>query len=359
MTGRPDEASPLQSSPCCKSTTLASLTLYRCQRQSESARQSNISFSRPGSSSNSLRPSSKTLAPRALISHRSAGSVEKVDFEIVDQEDQIQPALTRIRDDIGETLSVNCEGEDLSRRGKLSLVCVASALGKYTFLFDIKTLGAKVFDEGMREILEDPGREKLMFDCRQDSDCLWHQYKVKLANVLDLQPIEVIFRELRARKPDRKRLVSGYMRCLQNYRGSAQARLIQLKTACRPLMANSGRVWMERPIQNKLLDLAALGIQGYYPLFRHMTCLGNNQARYASQKYVEFLREREVRLYDKYERNAYLPWRVIPRSGDASGVYSEETVCVGCKRSFPRSDFSSVTAGNQRCPVCLKVYYEN
>ena len=109
----------------------------------------------------------------------------------MDSDAEIEPALAQLRERSATApfLAVDCEGQTLSRRGKLSVVSVATE--SHTYLFDIKTLGAKVFDRGLRELLEDTSREKLMFDCRQDSDCLWHLFKVKLANVLDLQLLQV------------------------------------------------------------------------------------------------------------------------------------------------------------------------
>ena len=111
----------------------------------------------------------------------------------MNEKSEIQPALAKLREcnSPSNLLAVDCEGDNLSRKGKLSIVSVATE--NHAFLFDVKTLGARVFDEGLRDLLEDPSREKLMFDCRADSDCLWHQYQVKLVNVLDLQLMQVKF----------------------------------------------------------------------------------------------------------------------------------------------------------------------
>ncbi|XP_022090536.1 piRNA biogenesis protein EXD1-like [Acanthaster planci] len=305
----------------------------------------------------------------SVISGTSLGSMGKIGHrELVDQVGQIQPALAKIRepDQAFPFLAVNCEGEDLSRRGTLSLVCVATK--NYTYLFDIKTLGTQVFDEGLRDLLQDPDREKLMFDCRQDSDCLWHQHGVKLANVLDLQLLQIIYREDSSTKRDIKRLVRGYQRCLEIYLRSSEERLIKLKLSCKPMMEHSGRVWLERPIQAKLQELAALSVRGYLSLYQFMNgCLRSGRNNYAawlrcaSQKYVEFLRDREVRLYDKYERNAYLPWRLIPERASTSWEYKEEVACMGCKRCFPLSDFTLIQLKSRepKCPVCRKVSCEN
>ena len=112
-------------------------------------------------------------------------------YEIVEEDSQIELALEKLRErnEASPFLGVDCEGESLSRTGELVILSVATE--HQTYLFNINKLGAGVFDKGLRDLLEDPKREKLMFDCRQDSDCLWHQFKVKLTNVLDLQLLEV------------------------------------------------------------------------------------------------------------------------------------------------------------------------
>ena len=46
----------------------------------------------------------------------------------------------------------------------------------------------------LQSILESTTQEKLMFDCRGQSDALWHQFQVKLAGVLGLQLLEVLYR---------------------------------------------------------------------------------------------------------------------------------------------------------------------
>ena len=49
-------------------------------------------------------------------------------------------------------------------------------------------MGARAFEEGrLRELLESTRVLKLVFDCRGDSDALYHQRSVKLRNVYDVQ----------------------------------------------------------------------------------------------------------------------------------------------------------------------------
>ena len=90
-----------------------------------------------------------------------------------------RPINTRI-------LLLTVKGIDLSRNGSLTVLFIA--VKWQTFIFDIKTLGAK-------EILEDDKQNKLMFACRNDFDALWHQFQVKLKGVLDIQLMKILYRE--------------------------------------------------------------------------------------------------------------------------------------------------------------------
>ena len=51
-------------------------------------------------------------------------------------------------------------------------------------------LGSAAFTGGLKKLLESEHLLKVTFDCRADSDALWHQYGVRLTNVLDVQVYE-------------------------------------------------------------------------------------------------------------------------------------------------------------------------
>ena len=99
-------------------------------------------------------------------------------------------------------LAVDVEGERLSRTGRVTLLQVATA--ERVFIFDVLALGAEAFDAqpagdtgaplGLRALLEDADRTKLMWDVRRDSDALHHQHAVSLADVLDVQLAAVAVR---------------------------------------------------------------------------------------------------------------------------------------------------------------------
>ena len=93
-------------------------------------------------------------------------------------------------------LAFDCEGVDLGRGGKLTLIQLMAKDDKI-LIFDVLALGESVFQNtGLREILESKEIRKVMFDCRGDSDSLWEEYKVKLTNVLDMQLLEYMVRPI-------------------------------------------------------------------------------------------------------------------------------------------------------------------
>ncbi len=84
-------------------------------------------------------------------------------------------------------ISVDLEGVELCRSGEICILQVALPNHR-VFLFDICALRADAFEAGgLRDILSGPRPLKLMFDCRADADALFHQYRVRLDGVYDLQ----------------------------------------------------------------------------------------------------------------------------------------------------------------------------
>ncbi|XP_013401994.1 piRNA biogenesis protein EXD1-like [Lingula anatina] len=138
--------------------------------------------------SKSKDPSASSLGARGPRAH---GAREYM-YTLVDTKERLDSALETLRSvsKEGPNLAVDGHGFEYSRKGKLCLIAIATR--DHVFLFDIIKLGELVFDRGLREILEDPTREKLMFDCREDSDILWHKHHVKLDGVLDIQLLQVM-----------------------------------------------------------------------------------------------------------------------------------------------------------------------
>ena len=83
-------------------------------------------------------------------------------------------------------------GQVIGRDGALSIVALSTPSS--VFLVDCVQMEPRaVMQRGLGSLLSDPAYTKVMHDCRQPSDLLWHQFDVKLTNVYDTLAGHVIF----------------------------------------------------------------------------------------------------------------------------------------------------------------------
>jgi exonuclease 3'-5' domain-containing protein 1 len=109
-----------------------------------------------------------------------------VGYTLVDSLSEVSGAVAELEKH--DELALDAEGVDLSRDGPLTVLQIG-AHGKKCFLFDVKKLGADLFEEGLglKGLIESESVLKICYDCRADSDALYHQFGVSLNNVWDLQ----------------------------------------------------------------------------------------------------------------------------------------------------------------------------
>ena len=270
----------------------------------------------------------------------------------------------------------------MSREGALTIITVATE--EKVYIFDVQKLGQATFSSGLGEILEDESRKKLMFDCRQDSDALWHQFKVKLSGVLDLQLLEVIYRRenpsasttntantaqsssnnkrggrrnRRSQRTDEIEKIYGFGRCVELY--LQDEKLIKIKDKGKRLLEKDKELWTKRPLTDDLIQYCVVDTMAMFRLYNKMKDVnGGEQARLrvASDKYVDLYRGKTERSFDGYEKNAYLPLDIIPDKGTLD-FPAANTVCTCCDRWFPHEEFSltQLRNGEQKCRVCKEI----
>jgi hypothetical protein len=93
-----------------------------------------------------------------------------------------------------DSFAFDAEGVDLGRDGPLTIISIGGIQEKSPiYVIDVKLIGPeKVFSESkssLRQLLEG-NKSKIAFDCRSDSDALFHQFGVKLSTVQDLQVLD-------------------------------------------------------------------------------------------------------------------------------------------------------------------------
>lgn len=111
-----------------------------------------------------------------------------------------------------DTIAFDCEGHFLSRKGKLTVACFLgfeSGKNMHTavaYVIDVYAMhGIDVFSisfksHSLKSMLESTTTLKLMFDVRTDSDALFHQFGVKLSNVMDVQLLHLAMKRLNPSK---------------------------------------------------------------------------------------------------------------------------------------------------------------
>jgi len=164
-------------------------------------------------------------------------------------------------------IAIDLEGTDLNRKGQLCLVQAACKSGP-VYLFDILALTSEAFDNGLRHLLEDTGPVKLVFDPRSDADVLLYRYKIRLANVIDIQVL----------------YCWATRKCGQHLPGMGKAtgelshiprdqlnRLVDLKEEGKSLFApdlgGTKDIWEQRPLPEILQQYAASDVDVLFLLF--------------------------------------------------------------------------------------------
>ncbi|KAF2218186.1 ribonuclease H-like domain-containing protein, partial [Elsinoe ampelina] len=130
-------------------------------------------------------------------------------------------ALAQFLDGLGECdgqpprFYMDCEGNNLSRQGTLSLLTILLEPENEVHLIDVTTLGRLAFTtpgkdgRTLQAILESSKIVKVFFDIRNDSDALYSLHGIRVQGIEDIQLMEL------ASRSGAKRTVNGLARCIQ------------------------------------------------------------------------------------------------------------------------------------------------
>jgi len=189
---------------------------------------------------------------------------------LIDSKELMTSALKAI---FAENLvAIDCEGIELGRNGKLCLIQVGLRNSEI-YLFDITVLGSDAFEHfdnlSLKGFLESKNVKKIMFDPRNDSDALYHQYNISLENVYDLQLADVA---LRKQTTPNVQYIHGLKKVLETYliKSTFLFEAIELKKRITHVVSSeSGNktLWDKRPLKQEMLDYAAVDVHTLFPLF--------------------------------------------------------------------------------------------
>ena len=177
-------------------------------------------------------------------------------------------------------LALDLEGVKLSRNGRVSIVQIFADTSNTIWLIDITTLGRVAFDhkdshgQSLRYVFQNPNTKKVMikwfspssvtykviqllFDVRNDADALWNIYRIDLANVYDLQLLDIASRRSR-RIPIR--IVNGLAKCIEHYvkpRKEWKKVKEEGKALFAPVNGGSYAIFEQRPLDARILAYCA------------------------------------------------------------------------------------------------------
>ena len=258
-----------------------------------------------------------------------------------------------------DALAFDCEGVKLGRGGKITLIQIG-ARNDTVYLFDVLVLGKDLFSVGMKDILESPNIYKYMYDCKCDSDSLYHEFSVKLTNVLDMQLFEFIVRPTAGKrlivstKPEHYHTtrVRGLGGTIKDYVKPRQIRKIgfenlhQVKDVGNDLMNIERTFWRFRPLSEGMKKYAALDVEMIWIIsdtlqsYHSLTGITLDRLKVASNVYAKVRRDADRELDEIYVRHPVLLSFVVPEVNSKKLLIpfpTADTQCHGCRRFFIRS----------------------
>ncbi|KAG8223729.1 hypothetical protein J437_LFUL003635 [Ladona fulva] len=182
-------------------------------------------------------------------------------------------------------VGVSFEGTMFGRKGKLSWVCFSVPYreeGKEepefiylepnhknrvpqritVYLFDLAVMGSAAITNGLGDILG--GKDsplKIMFDCRLPSDCLYHQFDLKLHNIADLQVCQILLYPLKERPPEAdgtdKLMYTKGLHLILNLGLNLPLNLIYTPHIDDGYLERENAIWYQRPITSLMAKAAA------------------------------------------------------------------------------------------------------
>jgi exonuclease 3'-5' domain-containing protein 1 len=176
-------------------------------------------------------------------------------------------------------LSLDCEGINLGRQGKISLVQIATV--DRCFLFDVlnKQPSSKII-EFLKDVLEDQSITKIIHDCRADSDALHHLFGIDLNEVHDTQAWQITMYSTRNKLNlnDTLKLFGCPINAVRN---------------CR-VYKTTPNFWAGRPLTKEMIEWASEDVITLFALQRAQIAKATRadaaNCRAASNKYLDELR---------------------------------------------------------------------
>jgi exonuclease 3'-5' domain-containing protein 1 len=183
----------------------------------------------------------------------------------VDTESKLQDMLTIL--EASTCINVDFEGIDLQRNGEVCLGQFHASRSGTVYVVDFCTMKPfSMCEERLKTILESSQYTKVVFDPRNDSDAIFHQFGVMMKNVLCLQLAEIQYRRNSGLWVN---YVTGLSKTMDRYLNLSHHQrqsLLKIKDSgvamFAPEKGGTYQVFKERPLAQAILAYAAADV--YY-----------------------------------------------------------------------------------------------
>jgi len=202
------------------------------------------------------------------------------------------------------SIYMDLEGIRLSRYGSISIIQILIPSREQVFIVDVHILGAATFDilgsegKSLKDALESVNIKKYLFDVRNDSDALFALFGVRLANVIDVQLLELASR----RGP--KHVVYGLAKCIEQEQALPSLALSEWQITKKevvemfdPSRGGTYEVFNARPLPQALIDYCVGDVESL-PLLSKIY-----QSRLDNPGLEEVQAETEKRLNESWSEN--------------------------------------------------------
>ncbi|XP_021765395.1 uncharacterized protein LOC110729912 isoform X1 [Chenopodium quinoa] len=173
-----------------------------------------------------------------------------VPIYIVTHASQLPKELLHPSPDKQLVIGFDCEGVNLSRYGALCIIQIATSNAIY--IVDV-TVGGKELINACKPAIESAYVTKVIHDCKRDSEALYHQFGIKLYNVVDTQIAYSLVQEQEGLAQPADECVS-FIGLLADHRFCGISYLE--KKDIRTLLIQDPMYWTYRPFTEQMINSA-------------------------------------------------------------------------------------------------------
>ncbi|KAI0092673.1 hypothetical protein BDY19DRAFT_990374 [Irpex rosettiformis] len=283
-----------------------------------------------------------------------------------------------------KTIFMDCGGFNLGVRGGtlsiLSLGVIPLNTIQYLHIYLIDVAHLSLVDlQPIYDLLASSYATKVVWDGRMDYSALYHEYGVRMQNVVDLQLVDILSRESRDTPAEHLKRFNNYVHpellrstdgkkryaklhrlnslvsAVREHKPIGHRQFEKVKAGRRPRNSTS-------PLSEAYIKYSAVDIEMIAALFlnfisnMYIPLLAGFSFKEKSARYVAFWADRQPLTTETnhYARNAFLPLEAVD---DSSGEQKHK--CEKCKRfltkaSFPLLEFA-LPDTQFSCAVCIAV----